>query len=583
MDNISEKIYNKAVRAASKIGEASMQLMLDMQEAIIKILENKDVEGEVSAKEMLKYAERGGILKNITIPDANASKIKEALKKYNVSFASLDLTNDEKKLIIFKEKDAERVAAILTELNVNKGLVTEIGLNDFLSYTKEQDLVQFENVKNVDLELVRYYAKEVNMPFAVMENDNHSNIYINKNDYNKLQYCMTATAWTLAGPNGSSLRKDIGQFYNNKKEIFKALHQMTDRCFIVDKNGKNSLEVTPFGISYVKNGNLVKTIDINDENYKEEAAKLVNGMNSPAVLSPEEMNSDNKMKLIQERGAMNVTGIMLNNTVKPMTLRALTYDNVQAIAEKLKEKGVNFTVSKDKRDSRYFTLSFDSRYKEEYKELLKDFEQDKEMFYKVQGKGDLYVNLNEYTKDKYIVDLENNKNILMIKETGVYLLNEKGLQKVQEKDYDKLMEEFKKPLAVDKEVFEKLMDKSDGIDIDLKKEVVTDSEERLIKNTEREEELFAQKVSIMMDNDIYHAEPQKPEQSFEDFKIDVDNGRKEEMHQSQKAADIYKDYKVSQMVDQGPRTIDSIIERNKAKVDRDHEVETTTKTTVVER
>lgn len=210
MDNITENLYNKIANELKNVSMSTLNLTIALQEAFIKILENREPEGEVGVKDMLAYAKKGGKLQNFKTTESDAITIKKALEHYNISYTCLNLKKDEK-LFIFKAKDQKRVENIIREINIEKGVLTEMPIADFLNYNLNRNTGSVR-LDNAELELFRHFAKESKLGFGVVKNQDGTNdvyfkIYYNKHD--KVDEILKKVAWELNSDYGSEIKKAV--------------------------------------------------------------------------------------------------------------------------------------------------------------------------------------------------------------------------------------------------------------------------------------------------------------------------------------------------------------------------------------
>ena len=561
MDNISKEMFDKTEDAIKKVATNTLNLTVELQEIIVKMLEERAIEGEVSIKKMLNYSKRGGQLKNFKVSDSDYEQISNALKNYGVAFTAMNLDNQDSKLFIIKQKDEEKVSAILTEININKGLLTEINASDYLNYAKGQDLETIEKMTNVELELFRHYAKDVNLAFTCIADKDNNTVVFNAADSAKGDYCLKSTAWLLSSPDSDKIVKSINKDYENRKNVVDVVKNRDSHCFIIDKSKKNYIEVTPDGLSQFKNNKLVLSLSDKDDDFLSKAVKMLKEYDKPVVLSDEEFLKSQKdiSEILKERTSVSLDTLISEMKTEVKTISALTAVELSELRNEMTNKNIDFSVSENSLDVELFDVSINAADYSKIRKIEKDIIQknalvgkDKILYNsKFEDKGIAAMQYETKQKEVYIVDKNNPETIIFVSNQKMFSVNDAGekTQMSSDKDFYVELSNMKDVAVFEKDDFSKILAcKSEGnVEIEMSK---SKSADLFIEKEAHEKRLFEKNIA-------------RDEQSGVLDSHTLDKSEHVRAHNAQK---IYRDFQRERKDDKKISVLEENIKRNSEKV-----------------
>ena len=381
--NMSEILLRISNILSQKVDSFTSWVLINLANNIekekIKGLETAS--GEAKIDKLLKGVENGHSLKNINIPDEDLESFKPFMKRTGVLWATVDLGNDDSKMICFLDNDIENMETAMKLFQADKGLITELQPSEFVLGKENKD-VSLTEISPVELELFRHYAKTSGAIFAVVPNGENYQIMYEPNEKRKVAEALAKSSWDLTGEYGPLIREQMEIRIAGRQAINIAMADAEKEYYIISgRNPSNFIHVTPKDFRYYKNG---KQISFNEKEAESDMVALktrIAGLSQPIVLSKEEYELGNIEEIVKNQTALFPAGYN-------------TYDEILTAHKELEKSSLKekkFYL--DNVDQSEVTSSFDNQYvsfSEFFSLESVNDENDKEHMQKVLAKLDTY-------------------------------------------------------------------------------------------------------------------------------------------------------------------------------------------------
>jgi len=315
---VSERMENIAIKTTSATTKALLSLSKSLLEVLMSIAskeasKRKDGEiGETSIdrlKQLQKGVEGGVPLGKVSVADEDYELFKKHLEKQGVLFAAYDLMNDNTKMIIYLESEAEKVQNAIISMQAERGLVSEIDPSLMIRNAEidKSELRLFNNLDPVELELFKHYAAESKLTFSVVQNGDKARVIFNKADITKALDVLSNVTWALTSEYGERIREQVEYRLAGKQERNIPFEDAQKEIYIVDsRNPANYFHVTSEKMTYYKYNKEVSSIERDRHDFREQYFSKINSLAEPVVLTPDEFSLSNKekMRIIEKKTAV---------------------------------------------------------------------------------------------------------------------------------------------------------------------------------------------------------------------------------------------------------------------------------------
>jgi hypothetical protein len=187
------------------------------------------VSGAADLDELRRYAKNGGILKQITFDKEHLELMQKCLEKENIPFSIIGISDSNKVICMFRDKDERKVDLAKDRFNalIGKGL-NEYAPDRFLEIYKEEAVGVVKDVDNVNLELLRSHLKEMDISFTVVKKDNSFNIIYPLDKQKQMDIAIKRTAWDFSSYAGADIRREIETKLENRDKVTSLLQDIKD-------------------------------------------------------------------------------------------------------------------------------------------------------------------------------------------------------------------------------------------------------------------------------------------------------------------------------------------------------------------
>lgn len=292
---------------------ALVNLANNIEKGKIKGLETAS--GETKIEKLLTGVENGHSLKNINVPDEDLENFKPFMKQTGVLWATIDLGNDDSKMVCFLDNDVEKMEMAMKLFQANRGLITELQPYEFMVGKEGKD-ISITNLTAVELELFRHYAKADGAVFAVIPDGENYQVMYESKDKAKIANVLAKSNWDLTGEYGPLIREQVEIRLAGRQAINIAMADAEKEYYIVSgRNPKNYIHVTPKDFTYYKSGKQVAFSErANDEDMTSLKARVA-GLSQPVVLTKEEYEMGNVDEIVNSQTALFPAGYTSYNEV----------------------------------------------------------------------------------------------------------------------------------------------------------------------------------------------------------------------------------------------------------------------------
>ena len=280
----------------SDIGKLSLAVLIGEK----KLLDRDKVlngAGKVNVNTLYKYAGNEQIM-HITIADADLKDYMKHLKDQNISYALINCKKDNAHRLVYLEKNSDKVKNATTMFMAERKVKTEIPFTLFMEQANK-NLTVIDNLKGVDLELFREYAKKEGLIYAL---SNRDRIVFNEADKGKAVNALNAVGSVLDSSHGALIRKQIELRLAGRTAVNIAMEQAEKELFIVSSvNHGNYVKVTADDFTMYKSNRAVTSLNREEPDFTKTLHRCVDGILEPVVLTKDEFESKNKSAVITSK------------------------------------------------------------------------------------------------------------------------------------------------------------------------------------------------------------------------------------------------------------------------------------------
>ena len=315
---IEENVYNKINKIISSMLEATGNVSEAFLQVLIAIRNNQKENSlfkkmpDGALKEIYKKVKQGDNLMVINVPDEDSAAFDKILKKNGVLYDMSDLSTSDTKIVLFTESQEEKIKESIKMLYAEKGLLSEMDLNSFLSFSKNDKLSFLTNIDDVEIEILRHYTRSNPIAYTITHDDNNNAIIVFRTeDIENVKNALDKISQDLTSEQGPLIREQIEFRLKGKQEVNIALEEAERESYIVDKqNPKNYIAITADDYTYYKNNKNIESIPRTDKNIPEAVYTRIEALTEPVVLTKDEffLSDREKLEVLKQKTAVYPTG-----------------------------------------------------------------------------------------------------------------------------------------------------------------------------------------------------------------------------------------------------------------------------------
>lgn len=285
-----ESLLNGMFKAGADVSAGLLEFLKEWNKTQKEDKLLKNGVGETSLRNLLKGLKEGDQLKAMVIPDEEYDEFIKVLKNTKIkNFSSLDLSSDNCRTILFAESDTKEIVNALEAFSAQRNLQTEVDPEVFYLAAKESKITAIENIDEVELELLRYNARKNPFPYTVVDINGKPSILARSEDFEKVDTSLNRIASSLAGEQGSLIRKQIEYKIKGRQEVNIAIEDAEKESIIIDKkNPNNYIMITADDFVYYKSNKELTAISRKEPGAVDAVYQKLEGLTEPVVISKNE-------------------------------------------------------------------------------------------------------------------------------------------------------------------------------------------------------------------------------------------------------------------------------------------------------
>ncbi len=309
-------VYTMGTDAARGVSEVSGPVARALLVKLIDAVGNRSEFDRATLKaidKLEKEALKGGSTpRQLTILSHDLDMMENWLKEQDVLYVAASAKKQdvepgaEKSVILFLEKDAQKVYLATALLNHEKGFISELPPEAFLFVNDRKDITVVDGLDVYELEVLRELAPKFGLTYSTLINgvdaetgelygdDGSFKILVSKNDAEKMSAVMQQVVWSVTGEYKDGIKEKVKERVSIKKEIQDLLAKgvpegqqavvgsdgskvLVDNAkYIVNSKTPNQyIKLTHNGFAHFKFGKDMGFVSKDDPEYSEKIQKVL--------------------------------------------------------------------------------------------------------------------------------------------------------------------------------------------------------------------------------------------------------------------------------------------------------------------
>lgn len=281
-DDINEKVAERVLEMAARAGSFGLDVGTEVGRTAIGLTQRgfsaaykhvssakemeklNELSGRISLNEMNTYIEKLGLKSStVRIAATDVEEYEQLLQREGVLYAKVDIKNDNASMIMFLDRDRERIEKVTQILQARRNMVTEVRPDMFVQDLAPENVRTLSGLDAVEVELFRHYARQEGILFTIIQNKetNNNMVAFRPEDIDKVRRVILHTGWDLTGANGARNREQISFRLSGRTALQKSIQAAEREVYIVSKaEPRNYVKISAEDMEVYKRGQLVSTV-----------------------------------------------------------------------------------------------------------------------------------------------------------------------------------------------------------------------------------------------------------------------------------------------------------------------------------
>ncbi len=292
--NMATGTAPKIVQGVGSVTSLALSQLIDEVKHNKELRRLMNLEGEISFAEMKEVLHKfGSKSSSVMVGDSDAKDYETLLKDQGVLYAKLDKQDDNCKMFVFLNRDTDKVENATTILKAQRGQVTELRSDLYFNSLAPDKIHMTEGLSAVEMELFRHYAREENLLFTVIPKKDNYMVICDQKDIKKSRRAMLHVGWSLTGPDGSRVRKQVEHRLAGRSAIQISAEEGEKELYIVSGiRPSQYVKISSADYTLYKQNKKVSTVSRSDPDFFIKCLASCEALAHPVVLSPSQFRND---------------------------------------------------------------------------------------------------------------------------------------------------------------------------------------------------------------------------------------------------------------------------------------------------
>lgn len=288
---VPEIISGTGQISSGLLGSAAQELK---NKAELRKLLNMD--GEVAMSDINELVQKLSQKSSaVYVGDADAKEYGKLLDDKGVVYAKLDRQDDNCKMFVFLTKDEEKVKDASQILMARRGVVSELKPDLYFNSLSPDKIHAVEGLSSVEMELYRHYAREDNLLFTAITNQDRYTVVCDREREQQARKTLLKVGWALSGENGDKVRAQVENRLRSRQTVQRSIDEPEQELYVVSQNRPGQhIHISRDGFSSSKQNKVVNTVTRQDPDFFTKCMAACEGIQQPVVLSPSQYREDLK-------------------------------------------------------------------------------------------------------------------------------------------------------------------------------------------------------------------------------------------------------------------------------------------------